>query len=58
MRASFPEFDGDASARYTTARVLKSLGKKEQAKLELSNVQEINKADRNVVLNKLNGNEP
>jgi tetratricopeptide (TPR) repeat protein len=58
LRASFPELNDDASAHYWTARILKTLGMKEQAKLELGKVQEINRADRNVLLTKLNGNEP
>jgi len=58
LRASFPELDDDASAHYWTARILKTLGMKEQAKVELAKVQDINKADRSVLLTKLNRNEP
>jgi tetratricopeptide (TPR) repeat protein len=57
LRASFPTLEGDASAHYWTAEVLKKLGMKEQANLELSKVQEINSAERDVLLTKLSGNE-
>jgi tetratricopeptide (TPR) repeat protein len=57
LQASFPALESDASAHYWKARVLKKLGMKEQAQLELSKVQEINKAERNALIIKLNNGE-
>lgn len=53
LQASFPTLDSDASAHYWLAKVLRKLGMKEQANLEVSRVQEINRAERNSLMTKL-----
>lgn len=58
LQASFPALENDASAHYWMARVLRKLGMKEQANMELSKVQEINRAERNVLMTRLSSNEP
>lgn len=51
---SFPALNGDASAHWLTARVMKELGMNRQAASELSKVREINQAERDALLSKLN----
>jgi tetratricopeptide (TPR) repeat protein len=58
LRASFPELESDASAHYWMARALKKLGMRQQANLELSKVQRINKAERDALMSKLNADQP
>ena len=57
LQVSLPALEKDASVHYWTARVLRKLGMKEQANLELSRVQEINEAERNSLMTRLSNGE-